>query len=128
MPKIEKRVDLPGSQRSLLPGSRKIGPCDPKEQIQVTVFLRRGSSPKQFPDLKKLGKLLPAQRHHLSRAPFTSRHRPRLADIKKVRTFAAQNKLKVVEVSRPRRSILLSGSVAAFSSAFGVELNSYQHP
>jgi kumamolisin len=128
MAKIEKRVALPGSERTLLPGSRKIGPSDPTQQIQVTVFLRRGSSPKQFPDLKKLGKLLPAQRHHLSRAQFTSRHGARLADIKKVRTFAAQNKLKVVEVSRPRRSILLSGSVAAFSSAFGVELNSYQHP
>jgi kumamolisin len=128
MAKIEKRMDLPGSERTLLPGSRKIGPCDPQEQIQVTVFLRRGSSPKQFPDVKKLGQVLPAQRHHLSRAQFASRHGARPADIKKIRTFATQNKLKVVEVSRPRRSVLLSGSIAAFSHAFGVELNSYQHP
>src|SRR5580700_6621597 len=128
MPKIEKRVDLPGSQRSLLPGSRKIGPCDPKEQIQITVFLRRGSSPKQFPDIKKLGKLLPAQRHHLSRAQFASRHGARPADITKIRAFAKTHGLKIVEVSRPRRSVLLSGSIAAFSSAFAVELNSYQHP
>jgi kumamolisin len=128
MAKIEKRVVLPGSERALLPGSRKIGPSDPKEQIQVTIFLRRGSSPKQFPDVKKLGKLLPAQRQHLSRAQFAALHGARPADIKKVRAFATQNKLKVVEVSRPRRSVLLSGSIAAFSSAFGVELNSYQHP
>jgi kumamolisin len=128
MAKIEKRVDLPGSERSLLPGSRRIGPSDPKEQIQVTVFLRRGSSPKQFPDLRKIGKLPPAQRSHLSRAQFASRHGARPADIKKIRAFAKQNGLKVVEVSRPRRSVLLSGSVAAFSRAFGVELNSYQHP
>ena len=127
MAKIEKRVVLPGSERSVLPGSRKIGPCDPQEQIQVTVFLRRGSSPKQFPDLKKIGKLLPAQRQHLSRAQFASRHGARPADIKKIRAFATKNKLKVVEVSRPRRSVLLSGTVAAFSHAFGVELNSYQH-
>jgi kumamolisin len=128
MAKIEKRVALLGSERTLLPGSRKIGPCDPQEQIQVTVFLRRGSSPKQFPDLGKLGKLPPAQRQHLSRAQFATRHGARPADIKKVRAFATQNKLKVVEISRPRRSVLLSGSIAAFSSAFGVELNSYQHP
>jgi len=127
MPKIEKRIDLPGSERTLLPGFRKIGPCDPQEQIQVTVFLRRGGSPKQFPDVKKLGKLLPAQRQHLSRAQFASRHGARPADIKKIRTFATQNKLKVVAASRPRRSVLLSGSVAAFSRAFGVELNTYQH-
>jgi kumamolisin len=128
MAKIEKRVVLPGSKRTLLPGSRKIGPSDPQQQIQVTVFLRRGSSPKQFPDLEKLGKLLPAQRSHLSRAQFASRHGARSADVKKIRKFATQNKLKVVEVSRPRRSVLLNGSIAAFSSAFGVELNSYQHP
>jgi kumamolisin len=129
MAKIEKRVVLPGSERTVLPGSRKIGPCDPQEQIQVTVFLRRGSSPKLFPDVKKLGKLLPAQRRDLSRAQFASRHGVRPADIKKIRAFATQNKLKVVEVrvSRPRRSVLLRGSIAAFSSAFGVELNSYQH-
>jgi kumamolisin len=127
MAKIEKPIALPGSERTLLPGSRKIGPCDPKEQIQVTIFLRRGSSPKQFPDVKKLGKLLPAQRQHLSRAQFASSHGARPADIKKIRTFAAQNKLKVVEVSRPRRSVFLSGSIAAFSHAFSVELNSYQH-
>jgi kumamolisin len=127
MAKIEKRVALPGSERTLLPGSRKIGPCDPQEQIRVTIFLRRGGSPKQFPDVKKLGKLLPAHRRHLSRAQFASRHGARPADIKKIRTFAAQNKLKVAEVSRPRRSVLLSGSIADFSRAFGVELNSYQH-
>ena len=127
MPKIENRIDLPGSQRTLPSGSRKIGPCDPQEQIQVTVFLRRGGSPKQFPDFTKIGKLPPAQRKHLSRAQFASRHGARLGDIKKIRAFAAHNKLKVVEVSRPRRSVLLSGSVAAFSRAFNVELNSYQH-
>jgi kumamolisin len=127
MAKNQKRVALLGSERTLLPGSRRIGPADPQDQIQVTVFLRRGSSPKQFPDIKKLGKLLPAQRRHLSRAQFATRHGARLEDIKKIRSFAAQNKLRVVEASRPRRSVLLSGSVAAFSRAFGVALNSYQH-
>jgi kumamolisin len=127
MPKIEKRIDLPGSARTLPPGSRKIGPCDPQEQIQVTVFLRRVGSPNQFPDVTKIGKLPPAQRQHLSRAQFATRHGARPADIKKIRIFATQNKLKVVEVSRPRRSVLLSGSVAAFSRAFNVELNNYQH-
>jgi kumamolisin len=127
MPRIEKRIDLPGSERTLLPGSREVGACDPQEQIQVTVFLRRGGSPKQFPDVTKIGKLPPAQRKHLSRAQFAIRHGARPADIKKIRAFAAQNKLKVVEVSRPRRSVLLSGSISNFSRAFNVELNNYQH-
>ena len=124
----EKQIALLGSARSLLPGSRKIGPSDPQQRIQVTVFLRRGSAPKQFPSAEKIGKLMPAQRRHLSRAQFVSQHGARPADIKKIRTFAALNGLKVVEASRARRSVLLSGTVGAFSRAFGVELNSYQHP
>ena len=128
MAKIGKRVNLLGSERTLLPGSRKIGPADPGERIQVTVFLRRGSSPKQSPAANKIGKLPPTQRRHLSRAQFASRHGARPADIKKIRAFATQNGLKVVEASRARRSVLLSGSVGAFSHAFGVELNSYDHP
>jgi len=128
MAKIERRVDLPGSERTLLPGSRKIGPSDPQEQIQVTVFLRRGSATNQFPDVAKIGALPLAQRRHLSRAQFASSHGARPADITKIRTFATQNGLEVVEVSRARRSVLLSGSVAAFSRAFGVELNRYEHP
>ena len=128
MAKIEKRVNLVGSERALLPGSRKIGPADPGERIQVTVFLRRGSSPKQSAAANKIGKLAPTQRRHLSRTQFASRHGARPADIKKIRAFAALNGLKVVEASRARRSVLLSGSVGAFSRAFGVELNSYDHP
>jgi len=71
MAKIEKRIDLPGSERTLLPGSRKIGPCEPQEQIRVTVFLRRGSSPKQFPDLEK-----PASCRPRNAAIFPARNSP----------------------------------------------------
>jgi kumamolisin len=126
MPQKEKRVELPGSERSLLPGARKIGPSDPHERIQVTLFLRRGSSPKRFPAPAKTGSLPLSQRQHLSRAQFAHGARP--ADIKKIRSFAADYGLKVVEASRPRRSVILSGTVAAFSRAFGVELNRYEHP
>ena len=65
MAKIEKRVNLVGSERALLPGSRKIGPADPGERIQVTVFLRRGSSPKQSAAANKIGKLAPTQRRYV---------------------------------------------------------------
>ncbi len=121
----EKRVELQGSERSLLPESRKVGPADPKERIEVTVFLRRGSSPKH---IRSLGKSGPAvERPHLSRAKFATRHGARLGDIKKIRAFAARHGLKVVVVSRPRRSVILSGTVAAFARAFSVELNRYEH-
>jgi kumamolisin len=127
MPQKQKHVELQGSERSLPPGATKIGPADPDQRIQVTLFLRRGSSPKQFPSLAKIGSLPPAQRQHLSRAQFAATHGTRPADIKKVRSFAAEYSLKIVEASRSRRSVILSGTVAAFSRAFSVELNSYKH-
>jgi kumamolisin len=127
MTQIERRIELQGSERTPLPGAVKIGPADPKERIQVTLFLRRGSSPKQFPLPALTGKLPPAQRQHLSRAQFAATHGARLADVNKVRSFAAEYGLKVVEVSRARRSVILSGTVANFSRAFSVELNRYEH-
>ena len=42
MPTKEKRVVLQGSERTVMPGASRVGPADPKAQIQVTVFLRRG--------------------------------------------------------------------------------------
>ena len=69
-----------------------------------------------------------AARKRLSRTQFTAAYGARASDIKKVRTFAAKYALKVVQASRPRRSVILSGTVAAFTRAFGVELNRYEHP
>jgi hypothetical protein len=40
-----------------------------------------------------------------------------------VASFARSNDLTVVESHPARRSIILSGTVAAFSAAFGVELS-----
>jgi kumamolisin len=119
MPAEEKRVILPGSARTVMPGARKVGPADPHERIEVTVFLRRGSSPKKLP---------PPQSKRLSRAQFAALYGARPADIKKVRAFAKKYGLKVVQESRPRRSVILSGTVDAFTRAFVVELNRYEHP
>ena len=118
MPTEEKRVALPGSARTAMPGANKVGPADPKTQIQVTVFLRRGAPLKKVP---------PQQRQRLTRAQFATAHGAKAGDIKKIRAFAANYGLKVVEANAARRSVLLSGTVEAFSRAFSVELNRYQH-
>ncbi|MGC1258435.1 MAG: protease pro-enzyme activation domain-containing protein, partial [Candidatus Acidiferrales bacterium] len=119
MPTKEKCVVLPGSARDVMPGATKVGPADPKSQIQVTVFLRRGTP---------LKKVSPAQRPRLTRAQFAAAHGASPSDIKKIRAFAKEYGLKVVEESAARRSVILGGTVEAFTRAFGVELNRYQHP
>jgi kumamolisin len=50
------------------------------------------------------------------------------ADLGKIETFGTAAGLKVLETSQPRRSVLLSGTVAAFSRAFGVELKLVEGP
>jgi kumamolisin len=118
MPAQEKRVVLQGSERVAMPGAREVGPADPKERIEVTVFLRRGSSPKK-PSVA---------RQHLSRTQFAAVYGARPSDIQKVRAFAAKYGLKVMQESRARRSVVLSGTVEAFTHAFDVQLSRCEHP
>ena len=48
--------------------------------------------------------------------------------IAKVEAFARSSGLSVVEVSAARHSVVLGGTVAAVSAAFGVNLAQYSHP
>ena len=122
MPAQNSRVPLKGSSRAPFPGAAKIGPADSAEEIQVTVVLRRGSSPGEFPSDTELGRGLPAERTYLTRKEFAAKHGARAEDIAAIRSFAAENNLAVVSAEPARRTIILSGTVAAFSKAFAAEL------
>ncbi len=128
MPSQKNRVELRASARAPMHGARKIGPADPNEVIPVTLFLRRGSDPSEFPSLDELGSRLPGDRVHLSCEEFAAKHGARSADIAQVRSFAAEFGLTIVREDPARRSVLLAGTVAAFSQAFDVELSRYEHP
>jgi len=127
MAKQQARVELKGSARAALPGGRDVGPADPNQQIEVTVFLRRGSKPARFPSLTEMGARLPHQRKYLTREEFARVHGASAADLKKIRSFAAQHDLKVVSEDRASRIVKLSGTVQAFNVAFGVALRRYEH-
>jgi len=127
MPAQQNRIELKSSARAPMHGARKIGPADPNEQIQVTLFLRRGSAPADFPSLDELGKRPPRQRVHLSREDFAARHGSSSQDLAAIRSFAADFGLRVVREEPARRSVILAGTVAAFSKAFETELSRFQH-
>ena len=126
MPKQDGRVELNGSARTALPGARSLGPADPNERIQVTVFLRRGEG-KPFPAVDELGARPLRSRTYLSRGDFASAHGARLEDLAALRRFAAQFKLEVLSENRPPRNVILSGTVQAFSKAFGTTLTRWRH-
>jgi kumamolisin len=127
MAKRQDRVALKGSKRAALPGGQDIGPADPNEQIEVSVFLRRGSLPSKFPSIAEIGAQPPRQRKYLTREEFAKQHGASTADLEKVRAFAGQFGLRVLSEDRARRTVKLSGTAQAFSAAFGTELRRYQH-
>lgn len=127
MPSSE-RIPLPGSQRRPVTGSRTAGKADPEEKIQVTLVLKPRNAQKESALVAKLGAQLPADRTYPTRAEFAKTFGSTEEEIAKVKDFASKNSLRVVEANSARRSVLLSGTVAQFATAFGVELAKYRHP
>ena len=127
MAKRQDRVELKGSARAALPGGQDVGPADPNQQIEVTVFLRRGSKPGEFPSVAQASARLPRERKYLTREEFARLHGASAADLEKIRAFAAQYGLRVVSEDRASRIVKLSGTVQAFNDAFGVNLRRYEH-
>ena len=123
--KKRSRVSLKNSNRTLLPSANLIGPADAAEQIQVTVRVRRGSSSGEFPSDADLGSSRPAQRNYITREEFASKYGARAEDIAAIRAFAAKNSLQVVHVEAPRRTVILGGTVGAFSKAFDTQPHLY---
>ena len=129
MAKQERRVALVGSTRKALPG-KDAGPADPNQQIEVTVFLRRGSSGSTsaaFPPVEQMSAQLPRERKYLSREEFARAYGASADDVEKVRAFAAEYGLKVVSENRAQRTVKLSGTVQQFSKAFGANLRRCEH-
>jgi kumamolisin len=112
-----RRIALPGSERTPLAGARAIGRSDAAERLEVSLHL-----PPRSP--------LPAATHDpgavLSRAEFARRHGANPRDLRLVRDFAARYGLQVLTAHPGRRTVVLGGSVADFSAAFGVELRRYR--
>jgi kumamolisin len=121
------RVELRASARAPLQGARKIGPADPNQRIEVTIVVRRGSSQKEFHSAVERATSPLAERKYLTREQFATLHGARAGDCEAVRLFASEYGLEAVSEDRARRSILLSGTIASVSQAFGVELNDYLH-
>jgi kumamolisin len=121
------RVELKGSARQPLPGGQDVGPADPNQQIEVTVYLRRGSEGGEFPSIEQMGNRLPRDRKYLTREEFARSYGAAPADVEKVRAFAKEYGLKIASENRASRTIKLRGTVQAFNEAFGANLRQYRH-
>ena len=127
MPKHQNRVALSGSERVARSGSRIVGAPDPNDQIQVSVRVRPRQPLPNLASGKEIAGTSLGERKYLSRAEFAAAYGADPADLAKIEAFAHRHNLTVVEVSAARRTVLLSGTVAAMSAAFGVYLAQYEH-
>ncbi len=127
MPTSSDRVAIPGSERTPAPGARKAGPAEPNEQIRVSVYVRPGRSTDPAAAVQELASQPTGQRRHLSRDEYAATYGADPNDLARVESFAKDHGLAVEQTDAARRVIVLSGTVAAMSAAFGVELARYQH-
>ncbi len=120
---FKKYVEVAGSERKPLQGAIRTGHSDPNEVMQVTLVLRqRTASGKETP----LADLV-ARGQRVSREEYAARYGADVADVHKVLAFAAQFGLALAGVNLPARTVVLSGTCAAFSQAFQVQLASYNY-
>ncbi|MGI8776998.1 MAG: S53 family peptidase [Acidimicrobiales bacterium] len=120
----QNRVPLEGSSRLPLAGARRVGDADPDQQLSVTVIVRRRTDASQPPTVPPTSG--PADQRRQLRSAFAAAQGADPADMDRVNAFADEHGLSVDESDQARRSIVLSGTVAAMSAAFGVDLGRYE--
>jgi len=123
----ETSVHLEGSRREGLEGAKMIGDVDPKEKIEVTVYLRPNPSAPKL-DAGKVASTSAKSRDHLTRKQFAKMYGALESDAKKVQEFGKKNGLQVEATDLARRSVVLSGTATQFEKAFKVKLKRFQHP
>lgn len=109
---------LKGSSRSV-PSGNKVKASNLNEIIEVTVRLRRKAPIDDY--VKKTG----SGNKALERNEYGGKFGADAADIEKIKAFAHRNNLTVANISIPRRSVFLKGTIHHFSAAFKVNLSDY---
>jgi kumamolisin len=120
----EQRVKLSGSDRFRPEGANVVGPVDPNERIEVSVYLRApaGSNLDQ-----EIAQRISQGQEPMTREEFAAKYSASVDDIMKVEQFAIAHQLMVVQANAARRVVILSGTLSDISAAFGVQLQRYEY-
>ncbi len=118
---------LKGSERTALLGARAVGPADQHERLEVSVIVRPQAGAALAERVARLARGDRAG-SPLSREAFAAAHGASTADLAAVKAFAHAHGLSAVQEDAARRTLVLSGTVAQFDRAFGIELKHYEYP
>jgi kumamolisin len=126
MEAIMANISLEGSERIAMPGAKALAPAEPSERLEVSVLVRRRANEDFVARVAALSEQR-APAEALSREEFAQKHGADPKDLAAVRNFATANGLSVVQEHAGRRTVVLSGTVAQFNAAFGVQLQTMEH-
>ena len=116
-----KKVPIPGSTKRRMPKAEVRTEAPPGE-FTVTVTVRRRQA---LPSLAARSRQKARDRAYMSRDELARSYGADPKDIQKVEEFAKANGLRVVSADAGQRTVLLSGTAAAYNKAFGVQLKTY---
>jgi kumamolisin len=111
----ENRVVVAGSHRDLPEGAEQVGEIDPNEEFEVTILVRR-----------RPGATAPRAQSQVTREDFAATHGADASDLATVEAFARAHGLRVVQADAAQRTVIVAGSAAAMTAAFGVTLARYR--
>ena len=121
-------IAFPGSERVPVPGARAVGRADANERFQVSVVVKRRGAKEFAARTSSLHATGAARLPSMSRADYARQFGADPASLAAIRKFAADHGLTVQEEHGTRRTVVLSGSVAQFNGAFGIDLQRFKHP
>ena len=121
------KVALPGSVRRPLQGARLIGPVDPQEALEVTVYARRNPQADPLPAVDEFSLTPPRLREYFSRATLAEAHGADHADLQAIAQFAGDCGLEPFGLKPGQRAIRLRGNAGNFMKAFDVPLHRWGH-
>jgi kumamolisin len=115
-------VPLPGSERDIPLGSKRIGILDHNAVVAFTIVIRSHLGSPPLPDHEYWMQTPPAQRHYLTVDEFTETYGASESDMRQVIVFARDHELTVGTAHLGRRILTLQAKAAQINEMFGIEL------
>ena len=123
-----KRRLIAGNVHRRPAAHKQLQPTDPQQIVTVTLIVRRAPGRPKPLAVGDFALARGARPKPLSRAAFSAAHGADPREIAQTVAVALANGLEVVEANPARRSVVVSGSVAAIDKSFAVQLHDYQAP
>lgn len=126
----EHMIPITASKRPIMPDAKLLGKSDPGQKILLTIYVRQNPHPDTaaLTKVDALSTELPGERKYLDDTQFNSVFGADPADLETVASWAKAKRLHVVSTSVPKRQVVVEGAIADVQTAFGVQLNEYEHP